>query len=124
MTDLGRITQLENEIRRKLEERDFKDIMDYEKQGYALDDHHNVVGLTLNELKLVQLPKSLSSFRHLKTFKLTGNKLTDVSGLKGLINLTTLDLTNNQLSRLLFSQAEIRRKKKDLLCNGVDFVFG
>jgi small GTP-binding protein len=99
-SDLELIKQLEEEIGRKLKEREYETIMGDNKQGFALDVHRTVVGLNLDNFKLERVPESLSIFRNIERLSLYGNKLKDVSGLSGLDSIKKLDLSDNKLSDL------------------------
>ena len=97
-SDRELIKQFEKEIGRKLEERKFEEIGVYKKQGYAIGDNGEVVGLNLDEIELKPVPVSLSKFHHLKKLKWINTKLTDISFLQGLTNLTQLDLWHNKIT--------------------------
>jgi Leucine-rich repeat (LRR) protein len=98
--DLKLVKQLEKEIGRNLVKRDIERIIESNQQGYALDEHKNVVGLNLSGFKLLGLPKSLSFFRHLEKLRLSGNNLNDFSGLEDLSSLSYLHLANNHINTL------------------------
>jgi small GTP-binding protein len=97
MSDLDLIKQLEKEIGRELEKRDFEKITSYMQRGYAINKNGNVIGLNLNDIKLVPLPASLSKLRHLKKLRLRNTRTKDIYFLQGLSNLTDLNLMDNQI---------------------------
>jgi internalin A len=103
-SDMELIKQLEKEIGRKLDERKFENIEGETQQGFAIGENGEVVGLNLDEIELDPVPVSLSKFHHLKKLSLSNNKLTDISFLQGLSNLTQLDLWHNKITDISFLQ--------------------
>jgi hypothetical protein len=91
MSDLDLIKQFEDEIGEELEKRDFRFIM-IPGNGYAIDEKGNVIGMNMDEIKLVHLQPSLSKLRHLKKLSLHNTQLTDISFLQGVINLKYINL--------------------------------
>jgi internalin A len=97
-SDLEHIEQLEKEIGRKLDKREFEEIKKYGQRGFALDENQQVIGLNLNGIKLDPVPAALSTFRHLQKLNLIGTQVKDISFLQGLSNLRYLDLLGNQIT--------------------------
>ena len=77
---------------RRWREFDFK-----EKNGYALNDAGQVLGLIVRRAGL-QDAALIGAFRHLVYLDLSWNELADVTPLTGLTQVTTLWLYNNQLT--------------------------
>ena len=103
-SDRELIKRLEKETGRKLKERKFEDIGGYQQQGFAIGENGEVVGLNLEEIELKPVPVSLSKFHHLKKLSLNNTKLTGISFLQGLSNLTQLSLSDNQITDISFLQ--------------------
>ncbi|MDQ1354280.1 MAG: internalin, partial [Acidobacteriota bacterium] len=103
-SDLERIKQLEKEIGRKLDKREFEEIKKYGHRGFALDEKEQVIGLNLDEIKLDPVPAALSTFLHLKRLRLYNTQLKDFSFFQELSNLTQLHLWHNQITDISFLQ--------------------
>jgi small GTP-binding protein len=102
MTDLELINQLEKEIGKQLKEIEFDQTEKDTKNGFTTDKKGYITGLNLDEINLVPTPKTLSKFRNLKKLSLYGTRLNDISFIKGLNKLTTLDLSYNKIEDISF----------------------
>jgi hypothetical protein len=95
--DLKIIQQIEKELHvtlKKLEE------IEWNSQGYTLNDNGEIVGLSLNDCKIGNLSRIISPLKDLKQLtelRVWGNRINDLSLLKELSQLTVLWVGNNQL---------------------------
>jgi small GTP-binding protein len=90
------IKQLEKETGGKLNQVELDET--WKKKSFSMDENSNVNGLNLDEMKLEKIPLQITKFHHLKRLSLYKNKISDISALKELGNLTVLNLRNNQIS--------------------------
>jgi internalin A len=103
--DMELLKELEKEISMnrkrslKLEQRELAEIKIYDKIGYYCSEDGCVIGLNLNEIKLVPFSVTLSQFKHIEILNLYGTGITDISFLKNFCHLKALYLGgNNQIT--------------------------
>jgi small GTP-binding protein len=94
--DMELIKQLEKEIGGKLKQVEFDGL--WRDKVFSMNKNGNVNGLNLDNMKLQKIPLIITKFHHLKKLSLNRNKISDISMLKELGNLTLLNLRNNQIS--------------------------
>jgi small GTP-binding protein len=97
-TDLQIIAQLEKEIGKKLNWIVHDEITCLLTNGYATDDNKNIVELALYNINRISDISVLNELTNLTLLELSGNRISDISVLKDLKNLTTLYLGHNQIS--------------------------
>lgn len=105
--DRAIIKQIEKQIRGKLIPQQPIEIIHY--SGYALNNNGQVQGLNLDRRKLKDI-SFLSGLVWLTYLSPSDNQITDLTPLRKLTNLTGLDLSNNQITDLMPLQ-----KLQDLL---------
>ena len=108
MTDIERIHEIEKILSVKLHRVETLEALDTKNafkivfffqgtRNYCLDNDGNVIGLSLDNSSVHLLPASIwNDFKHIQKLSLKDNKLTDISALKDLKGLTTLDLSYNK----------------------------
>ncbi len=97
--DLEIIAQLEKRIGRKLSLEKFSIYLG--KVGYQLSDNNKVIGLSLYERNLKQLPEEITLLQYLQRLDLRNNQLTQLpKKIAQLSKLQSLDLSSNQLTQL------------------------
>jgi small GTP-binding protein len=94
--DLEIIKELEKKIGIKLEQSNIDEITGT-TNGYAIDENENIIGMNLWLSKISNI-SSLKDLRNLTHLYLHTNRISDISSLKDLRNLTCLDLHDNQIS--------------------------
>jgi Leucine-rich repeat (LRR) protein len=104
-SDLNIIADLEDEINvaLKLEQRaiDEFSIRFNDEPTYRMDTEKNIIGLSLTELDLKEIPKVLFNLKHLKELYLDDNLIEEIPETIGkLTKLKDLTLSNNNLKEL------------------------
>lgn len=101
-TDLEIITELEKEIRKKLKQNEFSNIMSYKLAGsYSIDENENIIGLNLQSMQISQFPSSILKMKHLLRLSLTDNQLIQLpKEIAKLKKLNEFALSNNSLTKL------------------------
>ncbi|MCV6638838.1 hypothetical protein [Candidatus Albibeggiatoa sp. nov. NOAA] len=110
--DLQIIKQLEQEIGQKLAQVKIDEVdIDFinRENGYAVDQNNNVIGLSLSQLKLAQIPNAVLLLKNLQKLSIIGNDIEILPTSFGqLQNLTYLDLSFNQLKKLPASFGQLQ----------------
>ncbi|WP_353570685.1 COR domain-containing protein [Candidatus Albibeggiatoa sp. nov. BB20] len=109
MNDLDIIKQLEKEIGRKLEQISLDKITNFGgKNGYAVDENNNVIGLNLDNNKLFNIPELLFLLKNLQKLILVGNRIETLpDSFLWLKKLKTLDLEKNNIKKLPISLLQL-----------------
>ncbi|MEK7990320.1 MAG: COR domain-containing protein [Thiotrichaceae bacterium] len=115
MTDLDIIKQLEQEIGRKLKK---QDEIHFNSVGYIINAQNQVIGLSLYDCEIKQIPECLCSLIYLQKLYLMSNKIEQLPASFGqLQNLSELDLDGNQLKELPASFGQLQNLSELRLYN-------
>jgi small GTP-binding protein len=110
------IVQLEKQIGKKLPLEKFK--AHWGDVGYHLGNNNKIIGLSLYECNLKQLPEEITQLRYLQKLYLRGNQLTQLpKEIVQLQKLQDLNLGYNQLTQLPKEIAQLHLQNLDLSNN-------